>query len=412
MRRAILVAALLVAAAACSGDDGAAEDPPGRIAVIAADGNVVVVAPDGSGAMALTDDAGPRTQYSQPAWSHDGEWLAWVEAGPDQPPGVFALASASSRAVPVEAAPSQAGAQAWLHVARPDGSKARRVPTPFTPFYLYWSPAGDRVAFLGNDGNALSLGLLDDATGDGEARRLDSGSPYYFSWAPDGSRLLVHVGADRLGYLDLEGGFEPLPQRPGAFTAPEWSAEGTTLAFSVAEEGRQRLIATDAAGTETGEYALLAGFTNFVLGADETMAYVEFGGDGTLGPVTIAAPGEAVREVVDRPTLAFFWDPAGTELALLVLDQTEEGAWLRWATWDGTTLTQLGRFRPSTVFLTAYLQFYAQYAQSHSFWAPDGSALVHAGAAADGRQGVWVQPRDGGPEWLVHDGSFGVWSPA
>ena len=65
---------------------------------------------------------------------------------------------------------------------------------------------------------------------------IDSGSPFYFSWAPQGKQMLVHVGTDRLDQLGIDGTFTPLGDRPGRFNVPVWTADGRTL-FYVSEAG-------------------------------------------------------------------------------------------------------------------------------------------------------------------------------
>ena len=96
------------------------------------------------------------------------------------------------------------------------------------PMGVAWSPQGDRLAYLWDDGSGLALWLL--APGDGEPtkvlQKLDTGSAEAaeeeaaaeeipaglafgteFSWAPDGSALLVTGGGD-LWWVPA-GGDEP-----------------------------------------------------------------------------------------------------------------------------------------------------------------------------------------------------------
>ena len=91
-------------------------------------------------------------------------------------------------------------------------------------------PTSSRIVYLGGSATAdLELGLVDVAAG--TAAPIDAGSPFYFSWAPQGKQLLVHVGDDRLDTLALDGTFTPLGDRPGMFSAPVWTADGRTLIY-------------------------------------------------------------------------------------------------------------------------------------------------------------------------------------
>ena len=96
--------------------------------------------------------------------------------------------------------------------------------------------------YLGGSATAdIELGLVDVASS--TTSPIDSGSPFYFSWAPQGKQMLVHVGTDRLDQLAIDGTFTPLGDRPGRFNVPVWTADGRTLFYVTEAEGRQRLVA-------------------------------------------------------------------------------------------------------------------------------------------------------------------------
>jgi hypothetical protein len=81
--------------------------------------------------------------------------------------------------------------------------------------------------------------------------------------------------------------------------------------------------------------------------------------------------------------------------------------------WKGGSSFTTPRFYPSETFARDYLEFFQQYAQSMSLWAPDGSAFTYAGSNEAGASGVWIQPATEGAEpVLVADGVFAEWSPA
>jgi len=120
-----------------------------------------------------------------------------------------------------------------------------------------------------------------------------------------------------------------------------------------------------------------------------------------------------IEEISPGRVAAFFWSPQGDGLMFLRPELTGEEFWLRWNIWDGTRTFETARFRASEVFVQGYLPFFDQYAQSHSPWAPDGSAFAYAGQNERGETGVWVQRAEpDAPPVLVSDGDFVVWSPA
>jgi TolB protein len=85
---------------------------------------------------------------------------------------------------------------------------------------------------------------------------------------------------------------------------------------------------------------------------------------------------------------------------------------LRWHIWNGVESYPLSAFYPTEVFLSTYLPFFDQYAQSHRFWSPDSQQLVYAGLSLAGTNGIWIQPI--APEsrpTLVSEGVFATWSP-
>jgi hypothetical protein len=111
--------------------------------------------------------------------------------------------------------------------------------------------------------------------------------------------------------------------------------------------------------------------------------------------------------VADTGVVAFFWDADGRQLLYL---ESEGGARLSWHVWEGGSVRDLSSFSPDPVWVTTFLAFFDQYAQSMTLWAPDGSAFAFPGDI-DGEAGVWVQHLDGSPPRLVASGSWVAWSP-
>ena len=122
--------------------------------VVGLDGNLSTMRPDGTDRVALTTDAGPGVQFTQPTWSPDGQRIAWIEI----------------RNIGV-------GAAATLVTSTVDGSTRTEALLDVGAFYLYWDPSSSKVAYLGSSGQRLELGLVDVAAGGDTATPFDRASP-------------------------------------------------------------------------------------------------------------------------------------------------------------------------------------------------------------------------------------------
>lgn len=365
-----------------------------RLLVVDGGGRVLTMRPDGEEAVALTEVAGSDLRFFQPTWSPDARRVAWTEV--------------DTRGTTPEARLVTAGF---------DGVGRTAATTPVAGFYLAWDPTSSRVAYLGSAGpnENIELGVV-DVEGGGESLPLDSGEPFYFSWGPEGDRLLVHVGADRLEELRLDGSAEPIGGRPGSFQAPVWSRGGTLVYAAVAGPGQALVAAEGPAGDARRLVRFDADGIAFVLSPDGgRVAFQVVGGgsptqDRVLSVVDVA--GGDVVPISPVPSLAFFWSPQGDRLMFLRPSLQQDVVWFRWIVWDGEDFFQTPRFQPSEEFARNYLPFFSQYAQSMSLWSPDGSSFAYAGTNEDGESGIWVVEAvpDAVPA-LVSDGVFVAWSP-
>ena len=368
--------------------------PANQLLVTGADGNLFLVDAASGERFALTTDAAPRRQYLQPTWAPNGERIAWARRD---------------------------GQRNFLETTRFDGAERQELNLPFLPFYMFWSPAGDRLAYLSNwmtlDQPSMALRVVEFDAEAVRARTLAEGQPFYFSWAPDGQQLLTHIGGERVELLSLDGAARSLQISGGQFPAPQWAADGARLVYAVADAAYQRLIVTDVAGQEIMELTDFPGRISFSLNSNgERLAYIvtePTAQSSTLGSLYVVdVETRRTREITSNPVLAFFWSPAGDKLAYLGLEFVAGRLGLRWYVWDGQTATPYAGFLPTRAFLENYLPFFDQYAQSHRVWASDGSAFVFAGTLTDGRSGVWVQrlAPETAPE-AMGPGVFATWSP-
>jgi TolB protein len=347
--------------------------------VVREDGNLETLDPNGGEVLTLTTDAGPDVVVDQPVSSPDGRSIAWVELRSDGPRVVT-----TSRA----------------------GGNRREIPLTVAPFFLAWDPTSMRIAYLGNAGAGIGLGVIDDAVVQPRDVPVGGGAPLYLAWSPDGTQLLVHVGADGLGRTDLAHPLRPSADAPGTFQAPAWLPDGREL--YVARQGAdQSLVVID-----RGDRTVLRRFHGGALfepspdGARVAYRLDAPDGTGTGVYVQDLSGGPATR-VTRADTLAFFWSPAGGRLLLLTGDPN--GGPFRWRVWQGHERFVGDAFVPSPTFLRDYLPFFDQYAQTITPWAPDGSAFAYAGQHEDA-SGIWVQPL-AGRRRLIGDGAFVTWTP-
>jgi TolB protein len=219
--RALLL--VLVAAVAAGAAPPRAESwlpaPSGRIAfserLWPASGDnwdVLVIDAAGGTLRNLTRDGG--CDDASPAWSRDGNALAYVCGG--------------------IARPSRAG----LYVMRADSSGRRRI-VAGDASSPSWSPDGRRLAFH-RDGWLRLVRVRD-----GTAQRLARASATTSAWSPDG-RTVVFGRDGRQGgiwRIRVDGGGSRRLTRHRSDAAPTWSPDGTTIAF--VRDGRLWLMRPD-----------------------------------------------------------------------------------------------------------------------------------------------------------------------
>ena len=291
----------------------------GSIAVVAEDGSLWLVTADGASArLAPAEDA----SFGFPAWSPDGSRVAAIRYG-----------SGDTR----------------ILVFDPRAATSGTAPDPVTilrsssigPFYLSWTPDSRSVAFLAEEGGALSLRIAPadgSAPVDGSApgSTIKSGNPFYFDWI-ERDRLLAHVGTGAsafLGEIGLDGASAspPIPSA-GDFRWAAVSADRAFVSFvRQASSGSAEVVvaARDGStertmpvfGTAAVTFAPMAD-TIASLGPSEPVqtAYsIPFGEIRLLD-----ARSGTVRTLLDGSVVSFWWSPDGKTIAALRV-QPVEGA--------------------------------------------------------------------------------------
>jgi Tol biopolymer transport system component len=371
---------------------------PGRLLIRTNDGGMLVVRPDASDPVAIVDASAGGTVVQQATWSPDGERVAWSQ---------------------IDAVEGQARAR--LVVAAPDGTARRGSPTPFPAFYLAWDPTSSRVAFLGGE-QPFTLGLV-ERRGDNGAKPLASGAPFYLSWAPEGDRLVTHVGPEGLDELTLDGDVTELDVT-GMLQAPSWSAADDIAYVIPAEQGESTLVVRDGQTGDVRDLARIDGAAYLVVSPDGArVAYHGRGPDELdffdrslpevatdLGVSVAPLDGGKAVVATTEPALAWSWSPDGRTLAVLEPIYGEGSIMFRWRLWS-----ERGSFvTPAFAGSLGLLQdaaFFTQFAQSTSMWAPDSSAFAFPADSPAGTM-VWVQPAERGAQpFAVGPGAWVAWSP-
>ena len=400
----------------------------GRIGFIGPDGNVYRIAQRGGEPTPVTADAGANraertaVAYLQPTWAPDGRSLAFART---------ALTGARSLQASI-----------WVTGGRNGPPREVFATSSLRPIYLYWSPDSARLTLLSQplDSAELELGVID--LDQDRYRALDQGQPYYWSWLPDNSALVTHVGGDvrlnaaaRLSLVPLD----PLRSKadfnlaPTAFQSPAVSPDGRYVAFVTTTASGTSLVAREIDGPDERLLTAVPGFAYF--------AYAPRG--NRIAVLKSATPGPAADgelTIIDTrngsetalphgDVIAFFWAPNGQRIAYLVPARAaqEQGleldprfarqprlfyAELRVADVRRGNSWRVVQFPISEGFLRLHLPFFDQYLRSTSIWSPNSRFLTYAALTAAGGPGIFVSAASGTlrPQFLAA-GDLASWSP-
>ena len=401
------------------------ERKSGLIAYVGLDGNLYVSDQGGVKKVAYTDDAtlgDPGAEnflyYQYPTWSRDSQHLAFV--------GITGSGNTAS------------GTD--LLIANIEEGTARKVFSSERerPFYLYWSPDNTTLSYISTTASGQTMMLQSLPLEGGERTVLDTGSPFYWSWAPDGRTMIVHTGNEalsnpvHLSFLQTGDGVteDRLDAEPASFQAPAWSPDGEHILLSrVNDQEVNEIILTDSRGgfkRSLGTYDQTAAF---VWSNDsELVAYIDgqtpmaAGVLGTLHVYDITTNEDFFQ---DDNVIAAFWSPNNRKLAyfkpLLIDPATGEPARpdtenpslyfvLYMLDVINAESKQLFQFQPTNPFASV-IPYFDQYHQSTTIWSPDNNNLVLSFLAEDGAPSIAIvaasgqlQPR------LLDQGYIAFWS--
>ena len=416
----VLCMGLLVLPVAAQDDDDETT-LPGSVAYIGTDGNVYTYNFAADTVYPLTDDGGRLRQYQWPTWSQGGE-LAY-----------FCCDAAAAQPF-LETFVSVDGVTVGDVVNVSDGAI-------FT--YAAWSPRGCDASEGCRD-----LAVLQSLLGEGvfgvdiirtgaeaDIQRVGQGAPFYYSWSPDGERLLLQRNTRSIGvYTVADDDIELYDTVPGVFPAPAWSPVDDRLLVGILNESRR---STDLAVLVGQKVEVLVddlpGEVAFNWSPDGN--YVAFRTLGEAGgtPVTVidTITGEIVATSGFDDAFSFFWSPDSRYVAYITfasprgsfnvsnftptLEQLlmqEDG--LQWAVLDVTTgeTRTYGSFIPTNEMIYL-LSFFNQFAQSHSVWSPDSSHIVFSEisiATAERQIAILDITRPDAVPFFIAEGVIGIWS--
>ena len=362
------------------------------------DGNLAMLNPKTGKRIGLTDDASANVVYGQPVWSPAAAELAWVRT--------------EMRGTTLEGE---------VLVADTTGNVKMQIETTFPPFYMYWNPQGTRLSLLGNwfsDGNAtMALNVIDTESSEkGVPKLVDVGAPFYYVWAPDGERLVVHRDA-HLVWIGSPQVPQDLTANSAPFGAPAWLGESEDVVFAESRDGvatllRRNLI-TDAEEILTwyqgSHLALYPDVYGRNLAVIETPEGINI---NAFGPLFVYSFEQGtVEQITSGPVIAVFWSPNGHGLLFWEANMEGNVGSFNLRFWNGEEILEVALVDSPPEFLRRFLFFSDQYARSHTLWSADSQMVAFATVGPSGNSEIFVQEMVAGtPADFVAYGDLVFWS--
>lgn len=422
MQTTLMLVVVLVAHA----DRVVAERTPGyMLAVVGIDNNLYVYDADGKNPFPITSDATPDVSlYHWPTWSTDGR-LAYFGVSADTADpyslGIFVVDTVKSGAQAKTAFKSQTDIFTYAYWA-PANCSPKSGSTDCRNLAVLYTPPADIAG--------LAIRLIRDEAGTFTNKVIGHAAPFYYSFSPDATQILWYRSNDELSIYDVETGklTKTLADIPGDFRAPMWSPLDDRLLFGAV--GTKPTLTDLIIAQGTNRQTLLHdqdGPLTFAWSPDATLVASVAGFEKLV--ITDPKTGEQVASSSQTGVIAHFWSPQSDRVAYIAAtsDQQEVQTRLRsnghtpveqavsglsWYILDVKTgkTQRLATFLPSRD-MVYYLNFFDQFARSHSLWSPDGRYVVYGASDTLGQPSVLlVDTRNPGQPIKVATGTFGVWS--
>ncbi len=396
----------------------------GTLAAMGADGNLYLATLDDT-PVALTTD-GNLTSRSEgvvngsPSWSPDG-WLAFVRT------------EATRRA------------QTMTVLAFPPGDTQNPIEVEQQASayaYGYWAPTPCSMtdpcgvfSFLTSDSEGINFNTAEVTTGGARSEIFEQSNQHYFSWAPDGERMLwfrdqMDLTIHNIYDHTTETEFDHI--EPGTFQAPAWSPMDDRLLIAQQIGGQNQLTILDGdTVTEIGPtlphniaFAWSPNGSQIALGGNNYPMESFYIVDAETGD---AAAFDELTEVA-----AFFWAPDGKRIAVLTIapeeapviranagqrartgQQGAPHAVFQWQFVDvDSGIVERGPAFVPTFDHLYFVQFFEQFGQSHRIWSPDSRYITYAERVLEENPRIRVyNAADPGSEPVtVMNGTFAVFS--
>ena len=176
---------------------------------------VYSIGADGEGLQPVATSPGKLTHEEWPAWSPDGEWIAFSSTREDNQE---------------------------IHICRPDGKDLKRLTSdPAIDAHPCWSPDSKRIVFATSRWGGTELAVM-NSDGSGLARLTETrGLDDYPAWSPDGQRIAFTTNRD--GNLEIytidPDGKNPRneTQHPAIDNFPAWASGGRLTFVSNRDDG-------------------------------------------------------------------------------------------------------------------------------------------------------------------------------
>ena len=215
-----------------------------------------------------------------PAWSSDGNWLAYtsyvknkpdiyirkldgsrqevvdkkgINIGPAWVPGQFKFAATLSFSGNQE-----------IYLLTGNGKVIKTLTRNWaSDLSPTWSPDGGRMAFVSNRSGSPQIYIQDMPTGRVERLTFEGSYNTQPSWSPTGDRVAfssLENGAINIYVIDVNRRETiQLTRDSGENESPSWSPDGSLLVFSSTREGPSRLYVMTAYGTDQRRLLTLSG---------------------------------------------------------------------------------------------------------------------------------------------------------